>query len=173
MVLAAVDLEKTFYSTHPPTRVLSGIDLEVTAGEFLAVMGASGSGKSTLPYCLRGMDRPTGGSVWLEGRDLTGLADREMSQVRLTEMGFIFQQAYFVESECAGQHHAARFEGDAQGPRRGLHTGGRAAGAIRDLPRRRSRGSPRCRAGSCSGRPSVVRWRPSRRSCSLTNRQVR
>lgn len=97
-VLAAVDLEKTFYSTHPPTRVLSGIDLEVTAGEFLAVMGASGSGKSTLLYCLRGMDRPTGGSVWLEGRDLTGLADREMSQVRLTEMGFIFQQAYFLSN---------------------------------------------------------------------------
>lgn len=96
--LAAADLEKTFYSTDPPTQVLSHIDLEVATGEFLAVMGASGSGKSTLLYCLSGMDKPTGGSVRLGGRELTGLSDGEMSRVRLTEMGFIFQQAYFLSN---------------------------------------------------------------------------
>lgn len=94
--LEARDRTKTFHSTEPPTQVLKGIDLTVAEGEFLVVMGASGSGKSTLLYSISGMDRPTSGSVLLEGRDLTGLDDAEMSRVRLTRMGFIFQQAYFL-----------------------------------------------------------------------------
>ncbi len=89
-------LTKTFFSTDPPTQVLNGIDLTVEAGEFLVVMGASGSGKSTLLYCISGMDRPTSGHVSLQGRDLTSLDDTEMSRVRLTQMGFIFQQGYFL-----------------------------------------------------------------------------
>lgn len=94
--LESQGLTKTFYTTDPPTEVLNGIDLSVEAGEFLVVMGASGSGKSTLLYCISGMDRPTSGSVLLQGRDLTSLSDTEMSQVRLTQMGFIFQQGYFL-----------------------------------------------------------------------------
>ncbi|GAB2507478.1 ABC transporter ATP-binding protein [Nocardiopsis aegyptia] len=95
-MLESRELTKTYYSTDPPSQVLDGIDLTVGRGEFLVVMGASGSGKSTLLYNVSGMDRPTGGSVSLEGRDLTSLGDREMSRVRLTRMGFIFQQAYFL-----------------------------------------------------------------------------
>lgn len=96
--LAATGLEKEYYSTEPPTQVLRGIDLELRAGEFLAVMGASGSGKSTLLYCVSGMDRPTAGRVQLGDRDLTELSEREMSRVRLTQMGFIFQQAHFLQN---------------------------------------------------------------------------
>lgn len=96
IVLESQDVTKTFTTTDPPTQVLKGIDLEVRTGEFLAVMGASGSGKSTLLYSLSGMDRPTSGTVRLEGRDLTSLKDAEMAQVRLTRMGFVFQQAYFL-----------------------------------------------------------------------------
>jgi len=91
-------LTKTFSSTDPPTRVLNGIDLTVQNGEFLVVMGASGSGKSTLLYCISGMDRPTSGTITLQGRDLTALNDTEMSRVRLTQMGFIFQQSYFLQN---------------------------------------------------------------------------
>ena len=91
-------LTKAYPSTDPPTRVLNGIDLDVEQGEFLAVMGASGSGKSTLLYNLSGMDRPTGGDVRLEGQDLTALDDAQMSRIRLTRMGFVFQQAYFLEN---------------------------------------------------------------------------
>ncbi|MDN5762066.1 MAG: ABC transporter ATP-binding protein [Microlunatus sp.] len=94
--LECQDLTKTYYSTDPPTQVLNGIDLTVEAGEFLVVMGASGSGKSTLLYNISGMDRATSGRVFLQGRDLTSLNDTEMSQVRLTQMGFIFQQSYFL-----------------------------------------------------------------------------
>ena len=95
-ILEGQHLTKAYHSTDPPTQVLNGIDLTVEAGEFLVVMGASGSGKSTLLYCISGMDRPTGGSIFLQGRDLTSLTDTEMSQVRLTQMGFIFQQSYFL-----------------------------------------------------------------------------
>lgn len=98
MTLRAEGLSKTYYSTDPPTQVLNGIDLAVNKGEFLTIMGASGSGKSTLLYSISGMDRPTGGTVSLEGRDLTSLNDNEMSKVRLTKMGFIFQQAYFLNN---------------------------------------------------------------------------
>lgn len=94
--LEAVGLTKTFTTSDPPSRVLDEVSLSVASGEFLVVMGASGSGKSTLLYAISGMDRPSGGSVRLGGRDLTGLSDVEMSRVRLTQMGFVFQQPYFL-----------------------------------------------------------------------------
>lgn len=89
-------LTKSFATTEPPTQVLHGIDLDVAPGEFLAIMGTSGSGKSTLLYSMSGMDTPSGGTVELEGRELTSLDDAEMSRVRLTRMGFVFQQAHFL-----------------------------------------------------------------------------
>ncbi|MFV0430356.1 MAG: ABC transporter ATP-binding protein [Arachnia sp.] len=96
IALETIGLTKTFHTTQPPTRVLDGIDFQVHAGEFVAIMGASGSGKSTLLYAMSGMDRPSGGRVLLEGHDLTELSDDKMSRVRLTRMGFVFQQAHFL-----------------------------------------------------------------------------
>lgn len=96
IVLESQDLTKTFTASEPPAQVLKCIDLSVHEGEFLVVMGASGSGKSTLLYTLSGMDRPTSGKVLLEGRDLTSLKDAQMARLRLTRMGFVFQQAHFL-----------------------------------------------------------------------------
>jgi putative ABC transport system ATP-binding protein len=96
--LESRELSKTYFSSEPPTEVLRGIDLSVRAGEFLVIMGASGSGKSTLLYSISGMDRPTSGNVTLEGRELTSLDDAEMSKVRLTRMGFVFQQPHFLSN---------------------------------------------------------------------------
>ncbi|WP_125776444.1 ABC transporter ATP-binding protein [Antribacter gilvus] len=98
VTLESRELSKTYYSTDPPTEVLLGIDLSVRAGEFLVIMGASGSGKSTLLYSISGMDKPTSGNVTLEGRELTSLSDAEMSNVRLTRMGFVFQQPHFLRN---------------------------------------------------------------------------
>ncbi len=98
VALEAKNLTKAFHSTNPPTQVLNGIDLEVRAGEFLVVMGASGSGKSTLLYAISGMDRPTSGDVWMEGNNLSQLKEPEMARVRLTRMGFVFQQPYFLSN---------------------------------------------------------------------------
>lgn len=97
-MLRARSVAKTFVTTDPPTPVLKGIDLDVAEGEFLVIMGASGSGKSTLLYALSGLDRPSEGTVTLAGRDLTGLSEKEASQMRLHQMGFIFQQSYFLEN---------------------------------------------------------------------------
>lgn len=98
VTLESRELTKTYFSTDPPAQVINGIDMTVREGEFLVVMGASGSGKSTLLYTVSGMDRPTSGSVLLDGRDLASLSDTEMSRVRLTKMGFVFQQAYLLKN---------------------------------------------------------------------------
>ena len=98
VLLRVRGLVKEFATTDPPTRVLHGIDLDVRRGEFLAIMGASGSGKSTFLYSVSGMDRPTAGAVELDGEELTALDDRALSAIRLTRMGFVFQQTRFLEN---------------------------------------------------------------------------
>lgn len=73
------------------SRVLKDVSLQVEKGEFVSVMGPSGSGKSTLLYILGGLDDPTEGEVILDGLDLSGLSDREMSRLRRRKTGFVFQ----------------------------------------------------------------------------------
>jgi putative ABC transport system ATP-binding protein len=70
---------------------LRGVSLDVPAGQFTAVMGPSGSGKSTLMHILAGLDRPTGGEVSIEGRELTAMGDRELTMLRRSRVGFVFQ----------------------------------------------------------------------------------
>lgn len=76
-----------------PTQVtaLDHVDLSVNPGEFVAVMGPSGCGKSTLLHLLGGLDRPTEGSVAIDGRDLSDLSDAELTEVRRRRIGFVFQ----------------------------------------------------------------------------------
>ena len=78
--------------------VLGGIDLTVPDGQFLAIMGPSGSGKSTLLHILSGMEPPTGGSVHLDGRELTQLAERDLAALRLRHLGFVFQQPRMLQA---------------------------------------------------------------------------
>ena len=79
-----------------PVRALRGIDLEVAAGDYLSVMGPSGSGKSTLLNILGCLDRPTSGSYVLDGREVSGLTDQELSLVRRHKIGFVFQVFHLV-----------------------------------------------------------------------------
>jgi len=71
--------------------ILKGVDLEVRAGEVVAVVGASGAGKSTLLHLLGGLDRPTRGEVYLEGQRLSELDDRQLAEARNRRIGFVFQ----------------------------------------------------------------------------------
>lgn len=82
------------------TEVLKDVHLKVEKGEFLAIMGQSGSGKSTLLHCISGMDRPTGGSVLLYDKDISKLEDVKISEIRLKQMGFIFQHSYLLKNLC-------------------------------------------------------------------------
>ena len=84
-------LRKTYQVGDVALEVLKGVDLSITAGEFLAVMGPSGSGKSTLLYLVGGMERPTSGSVTIKGKDVAAMDDRAASLLRRREVGFVFQ----------------------------------------------------------------------------------
>lgn len=98
VILRAEGVSKTFGIGPAATTVLPHIDLDVAEGEFLTVMGPSGSGKSTLLHCLSDLDRPTSGAVTLDSIALATLSDDARAQVRLTKMGFVFQQPHFLSS---------------------------------------------------------------------------
>ena len=85
-------VERSFRSGDRRVEALAGIDLRIEAGEHVSITGASGSGKTTLLQLLGALDRPTAGRVALEGRDLGGLGDRELTALRLRGVGFVFQQ---------------------------------------------------------------------------------
>ena len=97
-VLQAKGLCKTYVVNKRQNNVLKNIDLTVSEGDMVAVMGPSGSGKSTLLYCVSGMDRVTAGEVIFNGKDTASLNDKELARVRLDEMGFIFQQMYMMKN---------------------------------------------------------------------------
>ncbi len=84
-------LNKSFASGEGALEVLAGIDLDVSAGEMLAIVGASGVGKSTLLHILGMLERPTTGSVLFESEDIFKLTDRQLSKFRNRNIGFIFQ----------------------------------------------------------------------------------
>jgi len=77
-------------------RALAGVDLTVQAGEMVAVMGPSGSGKSTLLHILGCLDTPTQGTYRLAGREVSGLSDRELSRIRCSQIGFVFQSFHLI-----------------------------------------------------------------------------
>lgn len=85
------DVTKEYKTGEVTTTVLRGVSLEIKQGEFVAIMGQSGSGKSTLMHILGFLDRITGGSYLFRGRDVSKLAGEELSVMRRTEVGFIFQ----------------------------------------------------------------------------------
>jgi putative ABC transport system ATP-binding protein len=90
-VIEATDLTRTYGEGDYAVQALRGCSIEVRRGELTAVMGPSGSGKSTLMHILAGLDRPTTGSVFIEGTDITKLGDNELTKLRREHIGFIFQ----------------------------------------------------------------------------------
>ncbi|MER5281002.1 ABC transporter ATP-binding protein [Streptomyces sp. NPDC002809] len=85
---------------------LDGVSLDIPRGTFTAVMGPSGSGKSTLLQCTAGLDRPTGGQVFLGDTELTGLSERKLTLLRRTRIGFVFQAFNLLPSLSAEQNVA-------------------------------------------------------------------
>src|SRR3982074_587646 len=82
---------RKLYRGGAEVEALRGVDLEVARGEMVAVVGPSGSGKTTLLNCLSGLDRFDGGRVWIDGRDISGMSDRDRTRYRMRSMGFVFQ----------------------------------------------------------------------------------
>jgi putative ABC transport system ATP-binding protein len=89
------------YSGTPPVEAIRQTDLRIRSGELLAIVGPSGSGKSTLLHVMGTLARPSTGSVLLEGSDVAGLSDRELSRVRGRRIGFVFQQFFLLDGLSA------------------------------------------------------------------------
>lgn len=94
------------YPGDPPTRVLHGVDLVVRRGELLAIVGPSGSGKSTLLHIVGTLDRPTSGDVWIAGHDVSQLSDKQLSGLRSSDIGFVFQQFFLLAGMTAADNVA-------------------------------------------------------------------
>jgi putative ABC transport system ATP-binding protein len=90
-IAATKDLERTYGEGQAAVHALRGVSLDFPSGQFTAIMGPSGSGKSTLMHLLAGLDNPTAGSVVLDGKELSGLDDGELTKLRRDRLGFVFQ----------------------------------------------------------------------------------
>jgi putative ABC transport system ATP-binding protein len=103
-IVCARGLRKEYGSGEALVRAVDQVNLEVARGETLAVMGPSGCGKSTLLHLLGGLDRPTAGDLWMNGRRIDRLSERALAQLRLHEVGFVFQ-AYHLMEELTAQEN--------------------------------------------------------------------
>ena len=95
-ILQVKDLKKIYGSGETAVHALDGVNLSVAKGEFVAIVGTSGSGKSTLLHMLGGLDRPTSGTVTVDGRELGTLKDEELTIFRRRKIGFVFQNYNLV-----------------------------------------------------------------------------
>jgi putative ABC transport system ATP-binding protein len=100
-VLRARGLRKEYGREAGLVRAVDRVDLEVAAGETLAVMGPSGCGKSTLLHLLGGLDRPTAGEIWLAGRRVDRLTERALARLRRDAVGFVFQAFHLMDELTA------------------------------------------------------------------------
>jgi len=96
-VLQARGLRKHYGTGEGLVRAVDGVDLDVSAGETVAVMGPSGCGKSTLLHLLGGLDRPSGGEVWLAERRIDQIGEKALARMRRTDVGFVFQAFHLME----------------------------------------------------------------------------
>jgi putative ABC transport system ATP-binding protein len=99
-VLEVEAVTKT-YPSEPPVQALRGVSFSVGQGELLAIVGPSGSGKSTLLHLMGTLDRPSTGTMCIAGLDVAKLSDREVSALRATQIGFVFQQFFLAEYQAA------------------------------------------------------------------------
>lgn len=97
-ILEVKDLCKTYIVNKRQNNVLKNVNFSISEGEMVAVMGPSGSGKSTLLYTASGMDSLTSGTVLFSGKDISKMNSKELAELRLDEMGFIFQQMYMLKN---------------------------------------------------------------------------
>ena len=120
-LLRAQGLRKEYGKDEGLVRAVDDVELEVARGETVAVMGPSGCGKSTLLHLLGGLDRPSGGEIWLDARRIDRLSERALARLRCREIGFVFQ-AYHLMDELTAEENVelpapARRPLPAPGPR--------------------------------------------------------
>ena len=100
-VLRARGLRKEYGKGEGLVRAVDGVDLDVSAGETVAVMGPSGCGKSTLLHLLGGLDRTSAGEVWLAGRRIDPIGEKALARIRRTDVSYVFQSFHLMEELTA------------------------------------------------------------------------
>jgi putative ABC transport system ATP-binding protein len=96
-----IDAVSKVYPSEPPVEALRGVSFIVEAGELVGIVGPSGSGKTTLLHLMGTLDRPTSGAIRITGLDAAQMSDKELSALRATRIGFVFQQFFLAEHESA------------------------------------------------------------------------
>ncbi|HSO18260.1 MAG TPA: ABC transporter ATP-binding protein [Desulfosarcina sp.] len=103
-LLEALDISKSYRVDHRTIRVLENVSLSVESNEFIVISGSSGSGKTTLLTLLSGLDHPTSGRVFIDGRDITGASEEDLAPLRNRTIGFVFQSFHLVPSMTAREN---------------------------------------------------------------------
>ena len=96
MMIKTTNLTKIYIMGEEQVKALNGVNIEISKGEYIAIMGPSGSGKSTLMNLIGCLDTPTGGEYWLNGQLVSTMADDQLAQVRNREIGFVFQTFHLL-----------------------------------------------------------------------------
>ncbi len=96
LLLRSSALSKNYEGPNGSLKILKGIDLEISDGEMVIILGRSGSGKSTLLHLLSGLDRPSGGKIFFRGEEISSFNDWRISEYRLRNVGFVFQFYYLL-----------------------------------------------------------------------------
>ena len=158
------------------TRAVDHVDFTVEKGEFVGIMGPSGSGKTTLLNCISTIDSPTAGHIWVEGRDITALKQKELSRFRRERLGFVFQDCNLLDTLTAYENIALALTIRRTPPRRWTDWYGRRRRCWRSPPAWISTPT-RCRGDSSSGwpppGPSSPGPHPGRRAHRRPGLQVR
>ena len=114
-MLEARNVWKRMRNGSTTVEIVKGIDLVIPRGQFVAIMGASGSGKSTLLGLLAGLDSPSEGSIWVDGVDISRMAEDRLAQVRGQKIGFVFQSYQLIPTLTALENVLLPFELNARG----------------------------------------------------------
>jgi putative ABC transport system ATP-binding protein len=96
-MIRARSISKTYWQSGRPVPVLNDLSLSVAEGEFVALMGSSGAGKTTLMQLLGCLDKPSSGRYWLDGTEVSCLAEEGLASIRNRKIGFVFQTSHFVD----------------------------------------------------------------------------
>ncbi|WP_372593018.1 ABC transporter ATP-binding protein [Actinotalea sp.] len=103
-IASARDLVKVYGSGEAAVRALDGVDVDFARGELTAIMGPSGSGKSTLMHCMAGLDTPTSGLVMVDGENVGRMKQRDLTRLRRTRLGFVFQSFNLIPTLTAEEN---------------------------------------------------------------------